>query len=198
MENMNLISKVEKEKVIFLDRDGTINTEVNYLYKPEELVIIDGVAEAVKKWRADGFKIVVITNQAGVARGYYTEEDVNNLHEYLNNELKKQGACIDKFIYCPHHPENGIGEYKKDCECRKPKPGMFHMAEEYFNIDKAHSYMIGDKLADTQAGHNYGIVSILVGSGYGAMMKEKGSTSDYDFYAEALCDAVEWIENREA
>lgn len=185
------------DKVIFLDRDGTLNEEVNYLYKPEDLKLLTGVAQAIRMWREAGYKIVVVTNQAGVARGYYTCEDVEHLHEYMNQELKKRGAWVDYFFYCPHHPVYGIGEYKKECTCRKPGTGLFQKAEEYYRIDKKHSYMIGDKLLDIQAGHDYGVGTVLVGTGYGAdiyrQQKADGEEPIYDFYAEDLMGAARYI-----
>lgn len=193
------------DKVIFLDRDGTINEEVNYLYKPEDLKIFPGVAKAIRALGDMGFKIVVVTNQAGVARGYYTCEDVERLHEYLNNCLKADGAWIDRFFYCPHHPVYGIGDYKKECSCRKPGTGMFEMAGKEYEIDKEHSYMIGDKLLDVEAGKQFGIHGILVGTGYGAgvhreqMRKQAEKKGDmaYDIYAETLMDAAGYIMERE-
>ena len=142
--------KEDKEKVVFLDRDGTLNTEVNYLYRPEDLELFPDVAKALARLKQHGFKLVVVTNQAGVARGYYGEEDVNRLHRYLNSLLAADGAEIDHFFYCPHHPEHGVGKYKTECHCRKPNPGMLKMAEQFYRIDKAHSYMIGDKLVDME------------------------------------------------
>ncbi len=189
------------DRVVFLDRDGTINEEVHYLHRPEELKLLPGVGEALKSLRQAGFKLVVITNQAGVARGYYSCEDVEALHTYMNQKLGEYGAGIDRFFYCPHHPEHGVGIYKKNCSCRKPGIGMFQRAEELFQVDKAHSYMIGDKLIDVQAGVNYGIPGILVGTGYGSLLKkemeEKGEKPLYDFYAETLVDAAEYILDRE-
>lgn len=222
------------ERVVFLDRDGTINQEVNYLHRPEDLEILPGVVEAVKMLREAGFRIVVVTNQAGVARGYYTCQDVEKLHEYLNEVLEKDGAGIDHFFYCPHHPVHGVGEYKRECSCRKPGIGMFQMAEQYYQIDKEHSYMIGDKLLDVEAGRNYGVHSILVGTGYGAAIyremqggqeqkdgqkrqdgqeQQNGQEQEdgqkwqdyyqqpeaaaYDFYAETLIGAAEYIIDRE-
>ncbi len=189
------------DKVIFLDRDGTINEEVHYLHRPEDLKILPGVPQAIRLWRQAGYKIIVITNQAGVARGYYTCQDVENLHRHMNRMLEKEGARIDAFYYCPHHPEYGIGIYKKVCRCRKPGVGMFEMAERDFAVDKARSYMIGDKALDIQAGKNYGVYSILVGTGYGAGLRaeavEKGEQPFYDFYAETLVDAAEFILKRE-
>ena len=153
------------EKIVFLDRDGTLNEEVNYLHRPEDMRLLPGVPQALARLKEAGFKLVVITNQAGVARGYYREEDVKALHQYMNGLLADFGAEIDGFYYCPHHPVHGIGDYKKNCLCRKPGIGMFLQAEEQFAVDKAHSYMIGDKLLDTRAGQNYGVFSVLVGTG---------------------------------
>lgn len=188
------------DRIIFLDRDGTINEEVHYLHRTEDLKLLPGVAEAIRTFREHGYRIVVVTNQAGVARGYYTEADVRKLHEYMNQRLKEQGAWIDYFFYCPHHPEHGIGEYKKVCHCRKPDTGLFEMAEKYYQPDKEHSWMIGDKLLDVQAGRNYGVHTVLVGTGYGTEVhreqQEKGEML-YDVYAETLMDAARTIIGRE-
>lgn len=156
------------ERVIFLDRDGTINEEVHYLHRPEDLRLLPGAAEAICQFREAGFRIVVVTNQAGVARGYYGEADVERLHQYMNELLRKQGAEIDGFYYCPHHPEHGIGKYKRVCDCRKPGIGMLEMAGKRFAVDKDHSWMIGDKRIDVEAGRRYGVHTALVGTGYGA------------------------------
>lgn len=189
------------DKVIFLDRDGTINEEVNYLHKPEDLQILPGVPEAIKLLRDGGFKIVVVTNQAGVARGYYSCRDVDLLHEYLNQQLEKSGAQIDRFYYCPHHPVHGIGEYKRACHCRKPETGMFEQAGQEYDVDKEHSYMIGDKLLDVEAGNRYGLHGILVGTGYGRQVHqeqlEKQEGVIYDVYQETLMDAARYIMERE-
>lgn len=184
------------ERVIFLDRDGTLNEEVNYLYRKEDLKILDGVPEALRMFRDQGYRIVVITNQAGVARGYYKEEDVQALHAYMNELLRAQGAEIDAFFYCPHHPEHGVGEYKKVCCCRKPEIGMFQQAEKLFAVDKNSSWMIGDKLIDVRAGRNYGVRTVLVGTGYGKAEHENalaGEELPYDIYAETLKDAARAI-----
>ncbi len=189
------------DKVVFLDRDGTLNEEVHYLHRIKDLKLLPGVGEALKSLKDAGFKLVVVTNQAGVARGYYSCDEVEPLHGYLNQRLDEWGARIDRFFYCPHHPEYGVGIYKRNCRCRKPGTGMFEMAEEWFAVDKSHSYMIGDKIIDVLAGVNYGISGILVGTGYGASLKkemeEKGEQPLYDFYAETLVDAAEYIIDRE-
>lgn len=199
-----------KNKVVFLDRDGTLNKEVNYLYRTGELELLPGVAEAISRLNHAGYLVVVVTNQAGVARGYYTENDVKHLHDFINRELKKKDAHVDYFYYCPHHPEHGVGIYKKDCHCRKPRIGMFEQAEREIpdGIDKEGSYMVGDKLIDTEAGHRYGVTGILVGTGYGSeirknqeasgLIRADGSCKDssYDFYAENLSLAADWILER--
>ncbi len=185
------------EKVIFLDRDGTINEEVSYLHRPEDLVVLPGAAEGIALLKQAGFRVVVVTNQAGIARGYYAPDQMHRLHEYLNSKLLERGAWIDRFYYCPHHPVHGIGAYKKVCRCRKPDIGMFEAAALQYAIDKSRSYMIGDKRIDVEAGHRFGIPGILVSTGYGAGEKKKsmdlGEEPFYDFYAETLVDAAEYI-----
>ena len=179
------------EKVIFLDRDGTLNEEVNYLHRKEDLVLLPGVPEALKAFKDKGYRLVVVTNQAGVARGYYTEDDVKELHRYMNELLAGQGVKIDA--------EHGIGKYKVRCHCRKPETGMFEMAEQDFAVDKASSWMIGDKLIDMEAGRNYGVRTVLVGTGYGAGVHEeqkKKGDFPYDLYADDLLEAYNEI-NRE-
>lgn len=187
-------------KTVFLDRDGTMNTEVNYLHRPEDLELIPGVPQAVRQLNEAGFRVVVVTNQAGVARGYYGEEDVKHLHQYLNGQLETEGAHVDAFYYCPHHPEHGIGQYKKECSCRKPGIGMFTAADRDCPVDRERSFMVGDKLIDTEAGRRFGVRSILVGTGYGAEIRrqekargEAGGTPDYDWYAEDLKAAADLI-----
>lgn len=185
------------QRVIFLDRDGTINEEVNYLHRPEDLKLLDGVPEALRLWKDHGYRIVVVTNQAGVARGYYTEADVEQLHACLNHILRERGGgTIDRFFYCPHHPEHGLGAYKKQCHCRKPEIGMFQRAEQDGPVDKAHSWMIGDKLIDIQAGQNYGVKTVLVGTGYGTGVHQeqvRKGEQHYDIFAQTLVDAARII-----
>jgi D,D-heptose 1,7-bisphosphate phosphatase len=187
--------------VIFLDRDGTINEEVEYLHNKQELSLLPTVTEALRLFRERGYTIVVITNQAGVARGYYTETDVINLHQYLNEVLAEEQTHIDSFYYCPHHPEYGIGDYKVACECRKPGIGMFEMAAKEYNIDKARSWMIGDKLLDIEAGKAFGVQTVLVATGYGSKEKELADAGDgdvtYDLFAKTLMDAATMIVGRD-
>lgn len=187
-------------KTVFLDRDGTMNEEVNYLHRPEDLKLIPGVPQAVRQLNEAGFRVVVVTNQAGVARGYYGEEDVKILHQYLNELLGTEGAHVDAFYYCPHHPEHGIGQYKQECSCRKPGIGMFEAADRDCPVDRTQSFMVGDKLIDTEAGRRFGVRSILVGTGYGAGIRRQEAerenpeeTPGYDWYAEDLKAAADLI-----
>ncbi len=180
------------DKIVFMDRDGTINEEKNYLYRTEDLVFIQGAEEAIRRLNDSGYKVVVVTNQAGVARGYYSEEDVKKLHGFMQEELKKTGAHIDCFFYCPHHPVHGTGKYLRTCECRKPGIGMFKQAEHFFDVDIEKSWMIGDNKSDIEAGNRYGVRTILVGTGYGREIMAEKSVR-YDYYKNNLVDAVNFI-----
>lgn len=183
-------------KTIFLDRDGTINEEVHYLHRPEDFKLLPGAARAIRLWNENGFWVVVVTNQAGVARGYYTEEEVKALHRYANRLLAEQGAHIDAFYYCPHHPDHGIGPYKKACHCRKPETGMFEEAQKARPVDKAHSFMVGDKWLDIQAGARFGVRTALVGTGYGRGLyqeaKKEGKEYPLDYFGDTLYDVALW------
>lgn len=155
------------KRAVFLDRDGTINIEKEYLYQATDFEFIPGAAEAIRLLNQSGFMVVVVTNQSGVARGYYTEEDVENLHRHIDRELERCGAHVDTWLYCPHHP-TGRGSYALPCNCRKPLPGMLQDAAARHDIDLENSAMIGDKLADIEAGMAAGCRTILVRTGYGA------------------------------
>lgn len=161
------------KKCIFLDRDGNINVEVDYLHKKEDFLFVDGADKAIKIFNDLGYLVVVVTNQSGIARGYYTEEDLIKLHEYMDDELLKVGAKVDAYFYCPHHPVKGIGEYKVECNCRKPELGMFLEAKKKFDIDFENSIIVGDKLSDVEAGLRLGMESILVRSGHGKSEEKK-------------------------
>lgn len=164
-------------KVIFLDRDGTINTEVNYLYKPSEFKFILGTVEALKIFHELGYKVIVITNQAGVARGYYSEIDVHILHKHIDSLLIEEDTNIDAYYYCPHHPEGIIGKYSFTCSCRKPNPDMISKAALDFNVDLVNSYIVGDKELDILAGKNAKIGHcILVRSGH--IVNENDTSAD--------------------
>ena len=148
-------------KAIFFDRDGTINEEVGYLYKFEHFRWVNGAIEAIKFCNDNGYLAIVVTNQSGVARGFYTEDDIKKLHRQINDELKNFNAHIDDFFYCPHHPDGIVTKYSVDCECRKPKSKLIEDACVKYNIDKAQSLMIGDKPRDVECGENAGVRSVL-------------------------------------
>ena len=149
-------------KAVFLDRDGTINVDKGYVHRIEDWEWIPGAIGAIVALKKAEFLVIIITNQAGIARGYYDEADMNNLHTQVNEDLKLHGAKIDGFYHCPHHPEfSGV------CECRKPMPGMIYEARQDFDIDLERSWLIGDKASDIQAGLVAGVKSILVLTGYG-------------------------------
>jgi len=154
------------QRAVFLDRDGTINVEKDYLYRADEFEFIAGAEEAIRLLNAAGYLVVVVSNQSGVARGYYTEEDVETLHRHADSLLAAAGARVDAWLYCPHHP-NGRGSYALSCRCRKPLPGMLLEAARRYAIDLQASVMIGDKMVDVQAGKAAGCRAVLVRTGYG-------------------------------
>lgn len=155
-----------KQKAIFLDRDGTLNKYVGFLRKPDELELLPGVAEAIRKINALGYLAIVITNQPVVARGEVSFDELEEIHRKLETELGKEGAYIDGLYYCPHHPDKGfdgeVVELKQVCVCRKPKPGMILQAAKDFNIDLALSWMIGDSDIDIACGKNAGVHTALL------------------------------------
>ncbi len=145
-------------KAAFFDRDGTINVNIGHLYDPKKLEFIPGRPDMIKKYNDEGYIVIVITNQAGIAKGMYTVEDMNRLHEHMNQQLMAHwGAHIDAFYYCPHHPD-----YTGFCHCRKPGTGMIEQAIQDFNVDVAQSVLFGDKHSDIEAGQKCGIKSILL------------------------------------
>jgi len=159
---------------VFVDRDGTLNVEKNYLHRFEDWEWLPGAVEAIKAFNKAGFLVIVISNQAGVARGMYSEADLNLLHVRVDDELRELGARIDAYYYCPHHPE--FGE-ECICDCRKPAPGMLLRAVDDLAIDLSRSWMVGDKLTDVEAGHAANLNTILVRTGYGdneALLSEPG------------------------
>lgn len=143
---------LSRRPALFLDRDGVINIDHAYVYKPENFVFIDGIFELCRTAKRHGYLIFVVTNQAGIGRGYYTEQDFLKLTEWMREVFKGQGVVIDKVYFCPSHPEHGIGKYKVDSHYRKPGPGMILQAAEEFGVDLARSVVVGDKETDIQAG----------------------------------------------
>ncbi|AVQ16246.1 D,D-heptose 1,7-bisphosphate phosphatase [Fusobacterium gonidiaformans 3-1-5R] len=184
------------KKAIFLDRDGTLNIEKEYLYQEKDLEFEKGVIEALSIFRDLGYLLIVVTNQSGIARNYYTEEDLEIFHQAFQRRLSFFGLKIDKFYYCPHHPEKGIGKYKQDCFCRKPKPGMLEKGIAEFDVDRNLSYMVGDKYADIQAGRAARISPILVRTGYGKEEEQKLQLGEAKVF-DTLLAFAHYIKQRE-
>lgn len=152
-------------KAVFFDRDGTLNVDTEYLYKIEEFQWIEGAVEAIRYCNEKGYLAIVVTNQSGVARGYFTEEDVRRLHRWMNEDLKRRGAHIDAFYFCPHHPQGSVDKYAITCDCRKPAPGLVEEACRTYGIDPARSFFIGDKERDVECGRRAGVKGILFTGG---------------------------------
>lgn len=184
-----------KQKAIFLDRDGTINEYVGFLRKEEDFRLIPGVSEAIKKINNSGYLAIVVTNQPVIARGEVTEEELEEIHKKMETLLGLDGAYIDDIYYCPHHPDKGfegeIPELKIECDCRKPKTGMLEKAAREHNIDLSSSIMIGDSTLDIKMAENAGMQSVLLKTG------QKGEDGKYDvsptLIAEDLNDAINKI-----
>lgn len=154
------------KRAVFLDRDGTLNVEKEYLYRVDECELIPGVGEALRRLNEAGWLVVVVSNQSGVARGYYGEQDVAVLHRHIEAELALCGCQVAGWYYCPHHP-SGMEPYNQSCDCRKPLPGMLLQAARELDIDLSNSWMVGDKLVDVEAGIAAGCRPLLVRTGYG-------------------------------
>jgi D-glycero-D-manno-heptose 1,7-bisphosphate phosphatase len=193
---------------VFLDRDGTINEEAGYIGQTDVIRLIPGAAEAIRRINESGLKAVVVTNQSGVARGLFNEACVERVHTRLRGMLQAEGALIDAFYFCPHHPTEGKDQYRQDCDCRKPAPGLLLRAAAELHIDPARSYMVGDTLQDIEAGARAGVSGILVRTGHGeksaATLAAAGSVSQDGvtirpmYIAADLQEAVAWImEDRE-
>jgi D-glycero-D-manno-heptose 1,7-bisphosphate phosphatase len=155
------------KKALFLDRDGIINIDHGYVHKIEDFEFIDGIFELCRLAIAKGYQIFVITNQAGIARGYYDQVIFEALSQWMVNAFAEQAITITKVYYCPHHPTKGVNEFVMPCHCRKPEPGMIIQAQQAFSLTLAESVFIGDKVSDMQAASNAGIkCRILVNSHY--------------------------------
>jgi histidinol-phosphate phosphatase family protein len=146
------------KKAVFLDRDGTIARDVHYCRRPEDFELLPTVPEAIRLLNRNGFKVVVITNQSGIARGYFTEETLSQIHDKMRVELAEHGAWVDAIYYCPHHPDEG-------CSCRKPGTALFRKAAGEHDIDLQASYVVGDLQMDIDAGRALGATTVLVTTG---------------------------------
>ena len=185
-----------KRPAVFIDRDGTISEEVGYINHPSRFRLFPYTAAAIKLLNDQGWLAVVITNQAGVARGYFTESMIETVHENLLRELGEKGARVDAIYYCAHHPSVGEPPYRQECDCRKPKPGLVTRASKELGIALKQSWMIGDRYGDIELARNAGVRSALVLSGYGRGEWENQRSQwkqQPDLVAENLLEAVELI-----
>jgi D-glycero-D-manno-heptose 1,7-bisphosphate phosphatase len=188
-------------QAIFMDRDGTVCDEVGYVNHVDRVRVPERSIDAVRRANEAGFLTVVVTNQAGVARGYFEESLVHEVHERIRETLAAGGARLDGVYHCPHHPEMGSERYRKDCRCRKPGPGMLERARDEMGIDLGASYMVGDSIKDIEAGRAVGATTVLVLTGYGRGEREHRShlwKVEPDHVAGDLLDAVDWIVARAA
>lgn len=185
-----------KRPAVFIDRDGTISEEVGYINHPSRFRLFPYTAAAIKLLNDQGWLAVVITNQAGVARGYFTESMIETVHDNLLRELGEKGARVDAIYYCAHHPSIGEPPYRQECDCRKPKPGLVTRASKELGIALKQSWMIGDRYGDIELARNAGVRSALVLSGYGRGEWENQRSQwkqQPDLVAENLLEAVELI-----
>lgn len=183
-------------RAVFLDRDGTVNEEVGYLSDLSRLKLIPGAGTAIRRLNQAGLKVVLVTNQSGVARGYFPESFVHDAHALLETMLREEGARLDGIYYCPHHPTAGNSRHTLDCDCRKPRTGLIDRAARELAIDVRNSFMVGDKWSDVELGQRAGARTVLVKTGFAA--DDPGNArppqvSDPDFIAHTISEAVEWI-----
>ena len=183
-----------KVPAIFLDRDGTMNIDRGYVHEIDNFQFIDGVIEAMQELKKMGFALVVVTNQSGIARGLFTEDTFMQLTEWMDWSLADREVDLDGIYYCPHHPEGVVEEYRQECDCRKPQPGMLLSAQKELNIDMAASDIVGDKIDDLLAGKAAGVgTKVLVRSG--KPVTEEGENAA-DWVIDSLADLPSRIKKR--
>ncbi|MCS7016226.1 MAG: HAD family hydrolase [Gemmatales bacterium] len=179
---------------LFLDRDGVLIEEAPYISSPNQVRLLSGAAEAVARVNRLGVPVIVITNQSGIARGLFTEADLVAVHRRLDELLAREGAHIDRYYYCPHHPAAARTEYRRACACRKPAPGLLHQAAHEMSVELEHSFFIGDRMSDIQAATAAGCSAILVRTGHGQRWQHAWQTIPLRLalIAENLTQAVEY------
>jgi D-glycero-D-manno-heptose 1,7-bisphosphate phosphatase len=162
-----------RAEAFFLDRDGVIIEDAHYLADADQVRLLPGAAAAIAQLNRAGVAVVVVTNQSGVARGLFPESRIAEVHQRLDELLAREGARIDRYYHCPHHPTEGVGAYRRDCDCRKPRPGMLLRAAAELGLDLSASWMVGDKLSDAQAAHAAGCRTVLVRTGKGTHAEQE-------------------------
>jgi D-glycero-D-manno-heptose 1,7-bisphosphate phosphatase len=186
----------KKRPVVFLDRDGTLNVEVGYIKNVEDLHLIDGAAQAIKRLNEANVAAVLVTNQTGAARGFYAESHIHDLHSRLKTLLAQEGAKLDAVYYCPHLEGAPVAPFGIACQCRKPEIGMVDQAyAEHYDLDRERSFVVGDKATDIELAKNCGALGVLVTTGYGDAVT-KGEYQwqvKPDFQASSIVEAVDWI-----
>ena len=196
IKSSRLFCEQVMNKAVFLDRDGTINEEMGYINHMSRFKMFPFVPEAIRIINEAGYKVIIVTNQSGVARGYFNEELVKEIHARLIREVEMGSAKIDKIYYCPHHPIEGLGAYKRDCSCRKPNTGMIEQAVRDFDLDLSQSFMVGDRYKDILFANKAGLKPIFVKTGYGLgeLTFQRNSWNMQPAYiAQNLLDAAHFI-----
>jgi D-glycero-D-manno-heptose 1,7-bisphosphate phosphatase len=189
-----------KKPAVFIDRDGTINEQRGYINHLSRFELLPGVTDAVKLLNKNNFFAIIVTNQSGVARGYYPISLVHQVSELMTKSLEREGATIDGIFYCPHHPRGIVPEFTADCDCRKPKTGLVNQALKAFDIDMSNSYVVGDRYVDIELAIRLNLKGVLVKTGYGLGEMEyiiPELPVKPNHVAEDLLDAVKWILNQE-
>ena len=189
-----------KKPAVFMDRDGTINEQRGYINHLSRFELLPGVTDAVKLLNKNNFFAIIVTNQSGVARGYYPVSLVHQVNELMTKSLEREGATIDGIFFCPHHPRGIVPEFTADCDCRKPKTGLVHQALKVLDIDMSNSYVVGDRYVDIELAIRLNLKGVLVKTGYGLgeveyVIPEMAGKPSH--VAEDLLDAVKWILKRE-
>ncbi len=180
--------RVMRERALFLDRDGVVNEEVGYLHRAEEVRFVEGIFSLCRTAAGLGYRLIVVTNQAGIARGYYTEEDFEALTEFMRGELRGEGIELDAVYCCPFHPEHGVGRYKQEHEDRKPGTGMLRRGVREFGVELSESVMVGDRCSDVGAANAAGLRQMFLISG-----TEAGECGGDYLKVESLAEVEQWL-----
>ncbi|MBN2810202.1 MAG: HAD family hydrolase [Deltaproteobacteria bacterium] len=195
MSKTDLYPRIKSRGAVFLDRDGTIIREVNYLSRLADIELLPRAAAAIAELNRLQVPVILVSNQSGIARGKFNLDFVDAAHRLLQEMLTRDGAHLDDFFFCPHHPTAGQAPFKKVCDCRKPEPGLLYAAAARHQLELTQSYVVGDKLLDIELARRVGGKGLLVETGHGLREKEKISAGEIepDFIAADLYDAVNWI-----